>query len=258
MVFLQRFKTKANSYLYLLFPKAGAGLVITEGTIISEQGMGWAWAARIYEPEHVEGWKKVTQAVHKADGKIFCQLWHMGRVTHSSFHGLQPLGPSAVLAGGEGTTGKDLKKHPYEVPREATVDDIKRSVEEYRHAAQCAKEAGFDGVEIHSANGYFIDIFLSVRNHSPSVIKFFQYVLHSTSIIDLQRLIIICFLSYRVRQISAQMTTEDQSRINTDFSKKLLLLWQLYSPQVVLVYVWLLMEYSWTWVMPTIMRHSLT
>jgi N-ethylmaleimide reductase len=160
--------------IILLFSVAGAGLLISEGTIVSEQGMGWAWAPRIYKDEHIEGWKKVTQAVHEADGKIFCQLWHMGRVTHSSFHGLQPLGPSPVLAGGEGTMGKDLVKHPYETPREATVDDIKRSVEEYRHAAQCAKDAGFDGVEIHSANGYFIDIFLSVSFYSSSVINFFN------------------------------------------------------------------------------------
>jgi N-ethylmaleimide reductase len=170
---LQRFKTKVNNCLYLLFSIAGAGLLISEGTIVSPQGMGWAWAPRIYEPEHVEGWKKVTQAVHEVDGKIFCQLWHMGRVTHSSFHGLQPSGPSPVVAVGAGTMGKDLVKHPYEVPRELSVDDIKLAVEEYRHAAQCAKDAGFDGVEIHSANGYFIDIFLSVRNYSSSVIIFF-------------------------------------------------------------------------------------
>lgn len=142
---------------------ASAGLIITEGTIISENAMGWAWAPRIYTEEHVEGWKKVTAAVHESDGKIFCQLWHMGRVTHSTFHGLQPVGPSAVIANGEGTTGGDLKKHPYECPRELSVDDIKKVVEEWRHAAQCAKDAGFDGVEIHAANGYFVDIFLSVR-----------------------------------------------------------------------------------------------
>jgi 2,4-dienoyl-CoA reductase-like NADH-dependent reductase (Old Yellow Enzyme family) len=151
---------------------AGAGLVITEATVISDGGMGWAWAPRIYKPEHVEGWKKVTKAVHEVDGKIFCQLWHMGRVTHSSFHGLQPSGPSAVVAVGAGTMGKDLEKHPYEVPREMSVDDIKLAVEEYRHAAQCAEDAGFDGVEIHAANGYFIDIFLSVGNHSLSVNNF--------------------------------------------------------------------------------------
>ena len=134
--------------------------------------MGWAWAPRIYKPEHVEGWKKVTQAVHEVDGTIFCQLWHMGRVTHSTFHGLQPVGPSAVIANGAGTTGGDLQKHPYECPRELSVDDIKKVVEEWRHAAECAKEAGFDGIEIHAANGYLLDIFLSVRQLHLQLIVF--------------------------------------------------------------------------------------
>lgn len=151
-----------NSHYFLTIITASAGLLISEGTIVSENGMGWAWAPRIYAAEHIEGWRKVTDAVHAVDGKIFCQLWHMGRVTHSSFHGLQPVGPSAVIANGAGTTGGDLEKHEYECPRELSVDDIKKVVEEWRHAAQCAKEAGFDGVEIHSANGYLLDLFLSV------------------------------------------------------------------------------------------------
>ena len=90
----------------------------------------------------------------------------MGRVTHSTFHGLQPVGPSAVIANGAGTTGGDLQKHQYECPRELSVDDIKKLVEDWRHAAQCAKEAGFDGVEIHSANGYLLDLFLSVSGNA--------------------------------------------------------------------------------------------
>jgi len=146
--------------------RASAGLLISEGVIISESGMGWPWAARIYNDEHVEGWKKVTQAVHDVEGKIFCQLWHMGRISHSSFHGLQPIGPSPIVASGQGTVGKDFAFHPYEVPREASIADIKVMVEEWRNAAQCAKEAGFDGVEIHAANGYCIDLFLSTKtNH---------------------------------------------------------------------------------------------
>ena len=141
--------------------------------------MGWAWAPRIYNQDHIDGWKKVTQAVHDVDGKIFCQLWHMGRVTHSTFHGLQPVGPSAVIANGAGTTGGDLEKHAYECPRELSVDDIKKVVEEWRHAAQCAKEAGFDGVEIHSANGYLLDLFLSV---SPAFILMnLNVLLHSSN-----------------------------------------------------------------------------
>lgn len=86
----------------------------------------------------------------------------MGRISHSSFHGMQPIGPSAVIAVGAGVTGNDHEKYPYECPRELTVDDIKKIVEEWRHAAECARDAGFDGVEIHSASGYIIDLFLEV------------------------------------------------------------------------------------------------
>jgi N-ethylmaleimide reductase len=75
---------------------ASAGLIISEATSISDQGHGWPWAPRIYKPDHVEGWKKVTAAVHAKGGAMFCQLWHMGRVTHSSLHGLQPLAPSGT------------------------------------------------------------------------------------------------------------------------------------------------------------------
>jgi N-ethylmaleimide reductase len=145
--------------------RASAGLVITEGTIPSKRGMGWAGAAAIYAPEHVEGWKKVTESVHKADGVIFCQLWHMGRVTSSAFHDIKPIGASPIAAKGQ-VTLYDGSKVPYEVPRPLELSEMKDVVEEYRVAAQNAKEAGFDGVEIHGANGYLLDIFLqSVSNH---------------------------------------------------------------------------------------------
>ena len=124
--------------------RASAGLLITEGTVVSDQGMGWAWVPKIYKSEHVEAWKKVTEAVHKANGVIFCQvrssaaycwipftpscaeclvrllllqLWHLGRVCSSTYHGLQPVGPSAIAANGEGALGADFKKHPYETPK---------------------------------------------------------------------------------------------------------------------------------------------
>ena len=139
--------------------RASGGLLISEGTIISKQGMGWAGAAAIYEREHVEGWKKVTKSVHEAGGAIYCQLWHMGRVTSSVFHGLEPVGPSAIAAEGQ-VTDYDRNKIPYVVPRPLEVHEIANAVEEYRAAAQNAKEAGFDGVEIHGANGYFLDSFL--------------------------------------------------------------------------------------------------
>jgi N-ethylmaleimide reductase len=90
----------------------------------------------------VDGWKKVTQAVHEGGGKIFCQLWHMGLVTYPSFHGLQPIAPSSIVANGDGIIGKDLEVHPYEAPREVDAGEIKKMVQEWRHAAQCAKDAG--------------------------------------------------------------------------------------------------------------------
>jgi len=144
--------------------RASGGLLISEGVIISKQAMGWAGAAAIYEPQHVEGWKKVTKSVHKANGVIFAQLWHMGRQTSSVFHGLQPVAPSAIAAVGQ-VTDYERNKVPFEVPRALETDEIAGIVEDFRLAAVNAKEAGFDGVEIHSANGYLLDTFLqSVSN----------------------------------------------------------------------------------------------
>lgn len=144
--------------------RASAGLLISEGTILSKNGMGWAGAAAIYAPEHVEGWKKVTASVHAANGAIFCQLWHLGRVTSTVFHGLHPVAPSAIAAHGQ-VTDYDGSKVPYVVPRALETAEIPTVVEEFRHAAANAKEAGFDGVEIHGANGYLLDEFLqSVSN----------------------------------------------------------------------------------------------
>jgi len=139
--------------------RASAGLIVSEGTMISKQGNGWAGAAAIHGPEHVEGWKKVTKSVHDAGGVIFCQLWHMGRVTAEVFHGLQPVGPSALAASGH-SSDYDRNKIEYVVPRVLGTDEIATVVEEYRLAAVNAKEAGFDGIELHSANGYLLDNFL--------------------------------------------------------------------------------------------------
>jgi N-ethylmaleimide reductase len=126
---------------------------------MSRQAMGWAGAAAIYSPEHVEGWKSVTKAVHDANGAIFCQLWHMGRAASTVFHGLQPLAPSAIAAEGQ-VTDYDGSKHKYETPRAVELSEIPAILEEYRVASRNAKEAGFDGIEIHGANGYFVDTFL--------------------------------------------------------------------------------------------------
>lgn len=138
---------------------------MTEATSISKQGTGWAHVPGIYTAEQVEGWKKVTEGVHAKGGVIFLQAWHMGRVTHSSYFGLQPVAPSAVVANGDGALGADFVKHPYEVPRALELDEIPAVIEEYRVAAENAKKAGFDGIELHSANGYFLDLWLQSKTN---------------------------------------------------------------------------------------------
>lgn len=146
--------------------RASGGLVITEATGISEEGYGWRNAAAIYTDEHVDGWKKVTERVHAKDGKIFCQLWHMGRQAHSSFHPTtnRVVSASAIKMAG---TVKDVevKDVEAEVPHALTVEEIKATIADYVNAAEKAKAAGFDGVEIHSANGYLIDLFLQSKTN---------------------------------------------------------------------------------------------
>jgi N-ethylmaleimide reductase len=148
--------------------RASAGLLITEATAISERGCGWLNAAHIYTPAQVEGWKKVTEKVHAADGIIYLQLWHMGRQSHSSYHATgKIMAPSPIAAAGQATTNTG-EKVPYEVPVEMTVDEIQSTIQEYVHAAKMAKEAGFDGVELHGANGYLIDEFLQSSTNQRS------------------------------------------------------------------------------------------
>ncbi|MCZ8341736.1 MAG: alkene reductase [Leptospira sp.] len=137
------------------------GLLITEATQISKQGKGYPNTPGIHSKEQVEGWKKVTSAVHAKGGVIFLQLWHVGRISHSSLHpeeGL-PVAPSAIAPTGKTMTA-DFKQVPYEVPRELTPEDLISINKDYKIAALNAKEAGFDGVEIHMANGYLLDQFL--------------------------------------------------------------------------------------------------
>lgn len=150
---------KSHSVAYYV-QRAGAGMLISEATVISKQGMGWSGAPAIYDATHVEGWKRVTEAVHKEGGIMCCQLWHMGRVTHSDFHGLTPVSASAIAAEGRAHLYDRVQK-PYQVPRALETHELEGVVEEYRHAAACAKEAGFDAIEVHSANGYLLDQFLS-------------------------------------------------------------------------------------------------
>jgi 2,4-dienoyl-CoA reductase-like NADH-dependent reductase (Old Yellow Enzyme family) len=139
--------------------RAGAGLIITEATGISQQGLGWPYAPGLWNDAQVAGWKPVTQAVHAAGGRIIAQLWHMGRIVHPSYiGGAQPVSSSATTAPGKAWTYEG--KQPYAEARPLRVDEIPGLLEDYRIAARHAHEAGFDGVQIHAANGYLIDQFL--------------------------------------------------------------------------------------------------
>ena len=146
--------------------RASAGLIISEATVVSKQGIGWIQSPGIYSDEQKEGWKLVTDSVHKEGTPIFLQLWHCGRASHSSFHegGALPVAPSAIKLNGDYIHTPEGKKD-YEVPRALETEEIPKIVEDYRNAALRAKEAGFDGVEIHSANGYLIDEFLQSRTN---------------------------------------------------------------------------------------------
>ena len=139
--------------------RAGAGLVISEATGISAQGLGWPYAPGIWSMQQVENWRPITAAVHEAGGLIFSQLWHMGRVVHPSLPGRgQPISSSATTMHGLARTYEG--KRPYVEARAMTHDDIRAVIANYRTAAINALAAGFDGVEIHAANGYLIDQFL--------------------------------------------------------------------------------------------------
>lgn len=138
--------------------RAGAGLIISEATGMSRQGSGWPYAAGIWTAEQVEAWKPVTKAVHDAGGRIFCQLWHMGRLVHSSVIGEQPVSASPIAAPHHAHTYEGTK--PYEEPRALRIEEIAGLLADYRIAARNAVAAGFDGVQLHAANGYLIDQFL--------------------------------------------------------------------------------------------------
>lgn len=138
--------------------RAGAGLIISEATGISRQGLGWPYAPGIWTTEQMEAWKPVTQRVHDAGGRIFCQLWHMGRLVHPSMGGEQPVSASATTAPGKAHTYEG--RQPYEKARPLAVSEVPRLLGDYRRAAGNAMAAGFDGVQLHAANGYLIDQFL--------------------------------------------------------------------------------------------------
>ena len=147
--------------------RTNGNLLISEATVISEQGIGWVDSPGIYNDEQVAGWKAVTDAVHAKGGKMILQLWHCGRSSHSSFHnGELPVSSAAIKIDDGSQPHTPNGKQDYEVPRALTTVEVGAVVEAYRQAAERAKAAGFDGVEIHGANGYLIDQFLQSKvNH---------------------------------------------------------------------------------------------
>jgi N-ethylmaleimide reductase len=139
--------------------RASAGLIVTEATQVSPQGVGYIRTPGMHSAEQVAGWKRITEAVHRAGGKIFAQLWHVGRVSHPDFHdGALPVAPSALPVEGEAFTSRGRTK--LVTPRALAADELPGIVAQFRAAAENAKAAGFDGVELHGANGYLLDQFL--------------------------------------------------------------------------------------------------
>ena len=149
--------------------RASAGLIISEATSVTPMGVGYADTPGIWSSAQVEGWKLVTQSVHKAGGRILLQLWHVGRISDPMFlDGAQPVAPSAIAAAGHVSLVRPLK--PFVTPRALEPEEIPGIVEAYRKGAENAQLAGFDGVEIHGANGYLLDQFLQDKtNHRTDV-----------------------------------------------------------------------------------------
>src|SRR5580693_6004066 len=139
--------------------RATAGLQVTEATQVSQQGVGYIRTPGIHSSAQVAGWRPVTDAVHRAGGKIFAQLWHVGRISHPDFHdGALPVAPSAIAADGEVFTARGRTKMV--TPRALELHELPGIVEQFRKGAENAQAAGFDGVELHGANGYLLDQFL--------------------------------------------------------------------------------------------------
>lgn len=140
--------------------RASAGLIITEGTFVSEEAIGVVNVPGIYTSEQIDGWKLTTEAVHQKGGKIVAQLWHTGAYSHPDLHnGKKPLAPSAVNPNQQVFTAEGFK--PSEVAQSMTIEDIKRTIADFKQGAINAFEAGFDGVELHGANGYLLQQFFS-------------------------------------------------------------------------------------------------
>ncbi len=170
------------------FQRASAGMLITEATVVSEQGIGWIDSPGIYTNEMVRGWKRVTQKLESTGTPIFLQLWHCGRASHPDFHnGQPPVSASDVKLNGD-AIHTPLGKKSYEAPRALTREEIKAVVRDYRQAAINAKEAGFSGLEIHGANGYLINQFLDSKTNLrtdeyggsiENKFRFFSEIIHA-------------------------------------------------------------------------------
>ncbi len=147
--------------------RATAGLILSEATSVMPSGVGYPHTPGIWSSEQVDGWRSVVEGVHAAGGRILSQLWHVGRISDPSYHdGAPPVAPSAIAAAGTVSLLRPLR--PYPVPRELRTDEIAGIVEGFRAAAANAKRAGFDGVEVHGANGYLLDQFLQDRTNHRS------------------------------------------------------------------------------------------
>ena len=150
--------------------RASAGLIVTEATQVCAQGQGYLDTPGLYTPEQVAGWRKITDAVHAAGGRIVVQLWHVGRISHVS---LQPGGAAPVSSTARPAKGKTFTADGFvdcSTPRALRTDEMPGVIEAYRHAARCAIDAGFDGVEVHGANGYLLEQFLrdSINDRSDA------------------------------------------------------------------------------------------
>ncbi|SOC79205.1 N-ethylmaleimide reductase [Salinimicrobium sediminis] len=147
--------------------RASAGLIIAEGSQISEKAVGYINTPGIYTEEQVKGWKEVTRKVHEANGRIFLQLWHVGRMSHPDFHdGELPLAPSAINPNDKSFTPEGFKETV--TPKEMSIGEIKETIEDFKKAAENAMKAGFDGVEIHASNGYLLHQFFNGTSNTRS------------------------------------------------------------------------------------------
>jgi len=159
----------AEYYTAYYAQRAAVGLIISEATSVTPMGVGYADTPGIWSAAQVDGWKLITEAVHKAGGRMVLQLWHVGRISDPMFlNGVLPVAPSAIAAAGHVSLVRPLK--PFVTPRALGLEEIPGIIEAYRNGAENAKKAGFDGVEIHGANGYLLDQFLQDKtNHRTDI-----------------------------------------------------------------------------------------